>query len=547
MPVKRLVYLITFFIVTGLSAQQGAPRIVNIVNFIRAVEPRDAAITRDVLYQTVVEQIALMNQYGLGGSFLLQYDALIDPRYQQLLKALPRDRFEIGAWWELPQPLVEKAGLKWRGRYPWDWHADVGFSTGYTPAEREKLIDVYMADFKAAFGYYPESVASWFIDAHSLNYMYSKYHIVASANCKDQYGTDGYTLWGGYWNQAYYPSKKNAYMPAQYAASQIPVPIFRMLGSDPVRQYDTGLEHARQGVITLEPVYPEAGGDSTWIHWFLRELDKGASMAFAYTQAGQENSFTWAAMEKGLRIQFPLIRKMRDEGKLRVETLAASGKWFRRNFKVTPPTSVTVDHDLPGSDKQTAWFNSRYYRVNLLWQNKTLRFRDIHLFDERLESEYEKKPVTSNECVFMTLPLVDGYLWSTRDFLAGLRLKGVVDGKITELTGAVPVISDKTKGLLTVDWPLENVKGKLKMVFSEDRLFISLEGNPTLKWFWEFEAAPGKQLPFVSVEAKKITAKSDNLAYTVVAEKGGFAPLEKGNGFSMYPVAHRISIDFSKR
>ena len=109
-----------------------------------------------------------MKEYNLGGTFLLQYDALIDPRYQQLLKNLPRDSFEIGAWWEIPQPMAEKAGLKWRGRYPWDWHANIGFTTGYTPTEREKLADVYMTDFKNIFGYYPKSVASWFIDAHTL-------------------------------------------------------------------------------------------------------------------------------------------------------------------------------------------------------------------------------------------------------------------------------------------------------------------------------------------------------------------------------------------
>lgn len=245
------------------------PKIVNIVNFIRLLEPRDPAITEEVLYQTVIKQMAIMKKYKLGGTFLLQYDALLDPRYQQLLKSLPKESFEIGAWWEIPQPLVEKAGLKWRGRYPWDWRANIGFSTGYTPKEREKLIDVYMGDFKKIFGYYPKSVSSWFIDAYSLNYMYEKYNIVASGNCKDQYGTDGYTLWGGYWNQAYYPSKINSYMPAQHAENQIPVPIFRMLGSDPVRQYDNGLGTTRQGVVTLEPVYKFGGGDSTWVNWFF--------------------------------------------------------------------------------------------------------------------------------------------------------------------------------------------------------------------------------------------------------------------------------------
>jgi len=190
------------------KTQKERLKIVNIINFIRLCEPREDEITEEVLYETVVKQVEIMKKYKLGGTFFLQYDALMDSRYQQLLKALPADSFEIGAWWEIPQPLVENAGYKWRGRYPWDWHADVGFATGYSPAEREKLADVYMADFKKIFGYYPKSIGSWFIDAHTLNYMYEEYNIIASCNCKDQIGTDGYSMWGGYWNQAYYPSKK---------------------------------------------------------------------------------------------------------------------------------------------------------------------------------------------------------------------------------------------------------------------------------------------------------------------------------------------------
>ena len=117
------------------------------------------------------------------------------------------DMFEIGVWSEnSPQPLVENNGYKWRGRYRWDWHADVGFATSYSPEERVKLVGTYIGDFKEIFGYYSMSVGSWFIDAHTLQYMHDKYGIVASCNRKDQIGTDGYTLWGGYWNQGYYPT-----------------------------------------------------------------------------------------------------------------------------------------------------------------------------------------------------------------------------------------------------------------------------------------------------------------------------------------------------
>ena len=172
-----------------------------------------------------------MNKYKLGGTYLLQYDALLDTSYQKLLKTLPDSSFEIGAWWEIPQPLAENAGLKWLGRYLWDWHANVGFSTGYSPDEREKLVDIYMKDFKQIFGDYPKSVGWWFIDAHTLNYMYQKYGIVASCNCKDQIGTDGYSLWGGYWNQAYYPSVECNYKGHNYSVTAT-TGSFSKAGSD---------------------------------------------------------------------------------------------------------------------------------------------------------------------------------------------------------------------------------------------------------------------------------------------------------------------------
>ncbi|MBE9662105.1 hypothetical protein IRJ16_09435 [Mucilaginibacter myungsuensis] len=538
--------------VTNASAQtsvqkktSATPKIVNIVNFIRLLEPRDAAITQDVLYQTVVKQVDIMKKYKLGGTFLLQYDALMDSRYQKLLKTLPAGSFEIGGWWEIPQPLVEKAGLKWRGRYPWDWHADIGFSTGYDQKEREKLIDVYFADFKQIFGYYPKSVGSWFIDSYSLNYMYDKYGIIASSNCKDQYGTDGYTLWGGYWNQAYYPSRTNSYMPAQHAEKQLPVPIFRMLGSDPIRQYDTGLESSRQGVITLEPVYKFGGGDSTWVNWFIKSLVDDVALGFNYTQAGQENSFTWDAMAKGFEIQMPLIAKLRNEGKVKVETLVESGRWFKKTYKVTPPTSYTVAKDLPGSELKTAWFNSRYYRVNFLWEKEGLRIRDIHLFDEDLPSIYHTQAATSNECQFFTLPLMDGYIWSKRNQIAGLRLKAIINGKEVRLTGGQPIFTNTSAGSMHISWPLANVKGKFEIDLNEKDLKMKLVSAKNYDWYFDMTTAAGAKLPFQNIADKKISCSFENMSYSVKAIQGTFSAPGDGVVVRMKPQANTLSFDLS--
>lgn len=514
------------------------PHIVNIINFIRLLEPRDAAITKDVLYQTVVNQITTMRRYRLGGTFLLQYDALMDPRYQRLLKSLPDSNFEIGGWWEITQPHVERAGLKWRGRYPWDWDANVDLSTGYTYPERRKLVDVYFADFKKVFGHYPASVGSWFIDSYTLDYMYRKYGITATCNCKDQIGTDGYTLWGGYWNQAYYPSMVNAYMPAQNETAQLPVPVFRMLGSDPIRQYESGLGSNGQGVVTLEPVYPFGGGDSAWVHWYFDQFVHGACMAYAYVQAGQENSFTWPAMKKGFDIQLPLIAKLRDSGLLQTETLGQSGRWFKKHYKLTPATSVTINNDLDSSGKKAIWFDSRFFRLSILWDKNTLRIRDIHVFDEMI-SDNIKKDSASGSYALLTLPLVDGFVWSDKTHLAGLRLKA--NGQ--DLAGGDPVITDSIPGILHITWPLTTSNAAMIIDIDEKHLSMHMTGEAPAHWFLELTTSPKAGLPFKSIEPHAIGASFHGTDYVVRSTRGIFEKPADGAALRIKPEQQSIELE----
>lgn len=529
-----LIFALTFFHVNEMYAQKdhkkgdNPRRIINIVNFIRLLEPRDSAVTKDVLYQTVVKQIDLMKKYKVGGTFLLQYDALIDPRYQRLLKSLPKDQFEIGAWWELPQPLIEKAGIKWRGQHAWDWHSDVGFSVGYTPAEREKIIQVYFNDFKNIFGYYPRSVASWVIDAHSLVYMYDKYKIVASANCKDQIGTDGFTLWGGYWNQAYYPSRFNSYMPAQHAEKQLPVPVFRMLGSDPIRQYADG-----GTVTTLEPVYTHAGGNEQWINWFFDIFSNDPVLGFQYTQAGQENSFTWAAMQKGLEMQMPIIARLKNEGKVQVETMEQSGRWFRQTYKVTPATTFAATKDTGTGNKKTLWYNSRFYRTNLLWENGHLCIDDIHLFNEAVPDKYLKSVTNVNKSFFYTLPIVDGFQWKERDRAAGFRLMETNDGNEQEISGGDPVFSNKGKSTANVFWPCN--KGSFNIQLQENKLIITSGNRDTENWFLKLYVGTPAKTAFQKVDSMQATYTFDSHTYYLKVMQGKMEADTSGDLYRIKP------------
>ena len=88
---RRTVYAILLFLAAASlhmkAKETETPRIVNIINFIRGVEPRDnGVITPEILYRTVEEQAKCLRKNDLTGTYLLMYNALIEPRYQTLLK-----------------------------------------------------------------------------------------------------------------------------------------------------------------------------------------------------------------------------------------------------------------------------------------------------------------------------------------------------------------------------------------------------------------------------------------------------------------------------
>jgi hypothetical protein len=526
---------LSFLILCGVSladtlqpAGASEPRIVNIYNFVRNSDYR-LANSEEVLYETTRKQIQLINQANLPATWALQYDALINPRYQKLFKEQLGTNDEIAGWWEIPRPLVEKAGLKWRGRFDWDWAANVGFSPGYTPEERRKLVDVYMADFKAIFGYYPRTVGSWFIDEVTLAYMAEHYGIVASCNCKDQVGTDGYTLWGGYWNQAYYPSRLNAYMPAQTRAAQIDVPIFRMLGSDPIYQYGT-----TPGMFTLEPVYPEAGGSAAWVAWFMNNLIHQPSLAFSYTQAGQENSFGWEAMKTGLTLQVALLAKQAKAGEIQVETLAQAGQWFHRHYSLTPPTSVVCLDDWKHQNRKTAWYNSRFYRINFLWENGAFFIRDLHRFDENVVSVTHDTALTTTSLAYETLPVMDGALWSG----SGTNSVGMwpvllsSNGTTSPMTPeGPPVVKELNPTDLSIQQPLSG-GGTFSIVCRETNVtFTGVDGQgQPLRWAWDLVGGAQQQSAVQSVTTNGVIYHYTGVNYQLrLSPDAGFCQ-QLGNG-----------------
>lgn len=542
-----------FFILLACSGMMGAaaargkdvPRIVNFINFVRDIEPRSESITPQVLYETTKAEADAIHQWGFKGTWLLQYDALIDERYQPMMKEELLHGCEVGGWWEITQPHVEAAGLKWRGRYPWDWHADKGFAVGYTQEERKLLVDTFMEKFRQVFGQLPHSIGSWFIDAYSLAYMRERYGIEGCCICRDQVGTDGYTLWGGYWHGAYYPSRVNAYMPAQTREGQIDLPIFRMLGSDPLYQYSAGVGGAVQSVCTMEPTYINAQKPE-WVRWYLQCQTGDPALGYTYFQAGQENSFTWDVFRKGYEVQLPQIAELEKQGRLRVETLIETARQFRKENPVTPANACTALNDYTDNLGRTIWFGSRFYRANILWEGDRMGIRDIHLFDEHMESDYYHRVCTSNQCIYMTLPVVDGCLWSTAQDMASLRfftLDG--GGRITELRGGEPVITQKGDGML-VRWPLKERRGEIRLLMNESTLTATCT-DKSLGWLMQLNVQPRAQLPFREIASRSLTANQGGFPYRLTLRRGTFEDMRQlmGCAFRIHPEKGRVEMDMA--
>lgn len=390
--------------------------VVNIYNFIRMSHTEPSRFIPDD-FETIRNQLILVKQYGFPGTYALKYDALMEPRYQALLQEYLDKNDELSAWWEITEPLCRRANVPFRGKNgpEYDDRVDSAYCVGYAPEERKRLVDAYMADFYAVFGKYPQTIGSWVLDSVTLAYAAQRYGVLAGAICRDQMGTDGFTLWGGYPNGAYYPCRSNEFIPAQTEEEQLPVPMFRLLGPDPIYNFEQDVREGLQGVYTLEPSWL-TGRDPKWISWLFHCLTEENALGMGYAHVGQENNFLWENIKPGFGPQLEHIRKVRDGGKLRVETMADTARWFRGKYRRTPPMTFQASRDWDETRNLSAqWYACANYRVGFLGENGHLRIRDWFLYDEGYESQYLNGPMTDNKSTFDALPLLFPQAWK-KDF-----------------------------------------------------------------------------------------------------------------------------------
>jgi len=389
---------------------------VNIMNFVRQCEPRDAEVDA-LLFETTKRQLEQLQTLRLPHTFLLQYDALCDERFVSLFKEQAGADTETGLWYEIVEPLTAACGMPYESAagWKWDWHIRPGFPMAYLPQERDRLIDEAMRKYKEVFGSYPTVVGSWLIDTRTACRLADKYGVQCLCICRDQTNTDAYSLVGGYFNGAYYPSRKNIFTPAQTAGQALPVPVFRLLGPSPIHNYDgkkfIAPDTADQNVIfwTLEPVWfagASAAFESVMLDYFFGD----EVLNFAYAQIGQENSFGASDILSPLRRQIETLQR---RGDVRFEKMSETAKHFCQHFPDGTPPTVTVGlKNWDKEDLQSVYYQCKNYVVNLFRDGKRVFIRALYLFDENVPEHYLNETCDSFYALYENLPLVDTVVWA---------------------------------------------------------------------------------------------------------------------------------------
>ncbi len=387
--------------------------IVNIYNFIRMSHVEPSVFIQDD-FETVKKQMILVGQYGFPATYALKYDALTEPRYQELIWKYAGDGDEISAWWEITEDLCRKAGVCFRGTAgteEYDERVNSAYSIGYEPRERMLLVDAYMDDFRNIFGFYPRTIGSWVLDTVTISHAAERYGVNGSAICRDQMGTDGFTLWGGFPNGIYYPSRRNENIPSNTLQEQLSVPMFRLLGPDPIYSFEQDVRPGLHGVYTLEPSWL-TGRDPDWIDWFFGCLTKEDALGVGYAHVGQENNFLWENIRPGMEPQMEKLKELLEEGAVRVETMADSAAWFSQKYGMTPPMTFQASGDWDRERGLSAqWYACCNYRVSFLGEKGFLRIRDFFLYRPDYASRYFNKAMDGKKSTFDALPVLFAQEW----------------------------------------------------------------------------------------------------------------------------------------
>lgn len=350
---------------------------VTIINPVRGGEFWEKSRTDNPL-TTLQGEYQVISQNSLAATWLLRFDAMADDQVAILLE--DKTHQELGLFLEVIPSLAKSAQVQYNNSPSWHFAESV-LLTGYSPNQRQKLIDTQFNKFKEVFGYFPKTVGAWWIDAGSLVYMKDKYQITAALVVADQYTTDNYQVWGQYWGYPYYPSRANTQSPAQSADAKIGVVVMQWAARDPFNGYGNGVAESTFSVQANDYVtYHKLNTD-----YFGKLVDIYTSTKFnnfGQLTVGLENDYSWQKYGPEYQNQIKLISQKQQAGNVNIITASEFASWYQKQFPDVSPVMLLSAPDPQGGSGKVVWYMSPYYRAGYFFNNQGSMIRDMRLYND---------------------------------------------------------------------------------------------------------------------------------------------------------------------
>jgi hypothetical protein len=367
---KKLKFLFFCLVLAGFFPQGALAaenRFVTLVNPVRGAEFFEE--TKIDPFFGLNLQKNLHEQFNLPATWLLRFDALDSEKIKAEIKRLP-DSHEKGIFLEVTPQMAQVANVRYPGGGVF-WHdANKVFLSGYLPKDRKKLIDTVFWKFKNVFGNYPRSVGAWWVDAYSAQYLREKYGVTGILLCADQFGTDGYQIWGGWWGVPYFPSKYNLLMPAQTVKNKLDLTVFWWAARDPEQGYGASVRESTFSVQANDyGIHHQK--DVSYFKELLAVYLNNEKNQFGQLTVGLENDNDWQKIGDSYEKQLLAVAEGQRRGEFKVTTMGEFADWYRQKFRGLSPAHQ-VGH----------WLMSPDFRVSLVEKDGQQFIRDLRIYNE---------------------------------------------------------------------------------------------------------------------------------------------------------------------
>lgn len=438
-------------------------------------------------YWQDMSKIKILTDYltmkKIPATFLLQYQVLQDKEVVELLKNLPHNS-EIGLLLEVDQNLADELYVKFLIGEGDRMRADKIFLSGYSPLERKRILDQNFAQFNKMFGFYPQVVGAWYIDAFSLNYLRDNFNINSILNVSDQYETDTYGIWGKWWGVPYYPSKYSPLIPAKSKNESLDTVMIQWAQRDLLRGY---------GLRVQDSTYSTQANDYLYHHNLSISYFEKLAIDFLFApneinqltiglEAGQEGFVYFDELIK----QIDTIKELdyRSGRRIQFVTMSQFSFLFNEKNRGRNPDIFLKGADFENDDSQAYWYNTSYYRLGLVRLGDKLRIRDLRIYDNFFSDDTFQSD--NKEKLVRIVPSCIDELIKTNPVLIADKIDQVYVDRLVDSVILTYSTQDGQEGILKLSKHKILLNGKLLAEFKQEDGILKMPIRMMQNWIIDY-------------------------------------------------------------